>query len=378
MPIEEIVVTGKRTPGRAGFPPPAVPNYYDTFERDLDFVDDAEASQEAAIEAYEKSKTIPEIVVTAKKPSLLAAALAMTRSQMMGIGTKVATATRTALTTGIADPYGVDWMFKGTQTKPIEEIIVKGTRLRTASLFASRLAMPVLVAESAGRLGAAIARELQRQAIDELADWATRTDYPGPDTKVRTIPQVKTETSLIPAQKMEEIVVTARRPRPVTFAEPGLTRSQIASFQRDMMTQSGAGISVGTITAPTIPQVKTKTKTLTQVATRTQTLTLPITGVSTRRSTALGIGTGVATGVLTGVATGVATGVITSTGAQTQSQLSQTTRVGQKTKYCKPKPKKARKECWKKLVKEARFESKDKVSKWVKINCDTGRELRKT
>lgn len=372
MPIEEIVVTGKRTPAPAGLPPPAVPDYYNTFERDLDNLDDQERAQDAAIEAYEKSKTIPEIVVTAKKPSLVAAALAMTRSQMMGIGR---TATRLAepiFDAATAARFQVDLL--GTQTIP--EIVVTAKRLKVATGFASRLALPVSIAEGSGRLGAAIARELQRQAIDELADWATRTDYPGPDTKVRTMPKVKTETAPAPAREMEEIIVTARRPRATTFAEPGLTRSQIAGFQRDMMTQSGAGFSVGTITAPTIPQVKTKTKTktLTQIATRTKTLTLPITGVSTRRSTALGIGTGVATGVLTGVATGV----MPATSVSVQSQVTQFTRTGQRTKYCKPKPKKARTQCWKKLVKEARFESQDKVSKWVKINCDTGRELRST
>ena len=381
MPIEEIIVTGTRTPAPAGLPPDVVPDYYNTFERDLDQLDAQEAAQEAAREKY-----LDEIVVTAKKPkpTLLAAALAATRSQMLNIGGRVATATKsTLLTTGIADPHGIAWMLKETQ-KPIEEIIVKGTRLRTATAFASRLALPITVASEGGKIISMIARELQRQAIDELAEWVLRPEIPKPDTAVRTMPQVKTKadvaTSRFPAQQMQEIVVTARRPRALTYAEPAISREQMRSFDLDMLQQTGVGFSAGTITAPTIPQVKTKTRTRTatfpQVRTRTKQLTLPITGTGTRRSTLLGIGTGVATGIATGIATGVGTGV--ATGVATQSKLAQVTRVGQKTKYCKPRPKKKRTVCWKKLVKEARFESQDKVSKWIKINCDTGRELRKT
>jgi hypothetical protein len=119
----------------------------------------------------------------------------------------------------------------------------------------------------------------------------------------------------------------------------------------------------------TVTDLLTIPRTTTATRTRTRTMTLPATKTQTRRSTLLGIGTGAATVLATGIATGIAT----------QSKLAQITRVGQATKYCQPCPrrkKKRRTKCYRQLVKQGRYETRDKINKWAQIDCDTGKTIK--
>lgn len=59
--------------------------------------------------------------------------------------------------------------------------------------------------------------------------------------------------------------------------------------------------------------------------------------------------------------------------AQAQAQRAQNTR---KCKPCKKEKDKPRNECWRVLVKEARYPRDDEKYPWVPIDCDTGREIK--
>lgn len=397
MPIEEIIVTAPRPTHSGGPATGFVAAGFGGGGGGVRLLALREGSKFG--QARLDQEPIEEIVVTAKKKDkptgILAAAAAMTRSQMLGIGRQLRTATETLprligediFSRAPPSKYPLVAYDPKTAAKAIPEIIVKGKRLRTATAFASRFAFPVTVAEAGGRLASAIARELQRQAFDELGRYITQPSLPGPDTPLRTIRQVETETATqaetFPEPQLEEIVVTARRPRSLPFAEPlgNLFDSQWFNQEMTRNMQADAAAAAATRTrlrTPTIPQVRTRTRTQTipQIETASQTsvkqITLPITGTVTRRSTLLGIGTG--------TSLGLATGLITGTGLQTQSRLQQVTRVGQRTRYCKPCPrkkkkKKARTKCYKKLIEEKRNPDKDKIFKWNEIDCTTGREI---
>jgi len=269
----------------------------------------------------------------------------------------------------------------------IPEIIVKAKRLPRVVSAIGRASLPLSVAEVGGYLARNVLREAGRQAFEELGRKVTRTIPARPDTPVRTVQQTSTETAI------PEVIVTAkRRPRPVALQERSrlqdlFTGSMLNQMQRDMLASTMktgvyASTAQGTrIKAPTVPKVATSSqvatvtdlltipRTTTATRTRTRTMTLPATKTQTRRSTLLGIGTGAATVLATGIATGIAT----------QSKLAQITRVGQATKYCQPCPrrkKKRRTKCYRQLVKQGRYETRDKINKWAQIDCDTGKTIK--
>lgn len=260
----------------------------------------------------------------------------------------------------------------------IPEIIVKAKRLPRVTSFLSRAAWPLTFAEVGGQLLKATLREAGRQAFDELGEKVTRTIPARPDTPVKTIPKPVVET-------IPEIIVTAkRRPRATQLAERVNIDMMSDWFNREMLrstlpTRSTAPqtTDIGTVSAPTLPrlasQTRTITDTITQLASRTLQMTLPATRTVTRRSTLLGIGTGTASSVASITNVGLSTVPIT------QSKLQIVTRVGQKTKYCTPCPrrkKQKRKKCYRQLVKQGLYPSRDKISKWAQIDCVTGKTIK--
>lgn len=326
-------------------------------------------------------ETIPEIVVTGKRPPPrrrppsgsgssggrggagggLATLPALARSQLLNVGRTVAQVADPIFDAATIARFNADLM----ATEVIPEIVVTGRRLSTATAFASRLGFPALVAEGAARLGSAIARELQRQAIDEMMEFLL-APVTRPDTPLRTITvaepifdaatEARFNADMMATELMPEIVVTAQRPR---------TQSNLSSLIRSQQLNLSR----------TQTQTRTGTRTQTQTRTRTLPLTLSRAMTGTRRSTLLGIGTAASTGLATGLASGLGTGATTATSAITQSKLSQITRRGQKTKECRKKKPKPRTKCFRQLVKQGRTESRDKISKWARIDCDTGRTL---
>lgn len=273
----------------------------------------------------------------------------------------------------------------------MDEVIVTAKRLPRLASALGRASLPLTLAEVGGYLLKGVLREAGRQAFEELGQKVTRTVPARPDTPVQTIPQAQ------PAELMPEVIVTAkRRPRPTKLAERVnvdlLSNWFNTEMLRNTMQQTASKVGVSPVVAlatPTVPQVKTrtktKTKTMTDVLTQTGTLTDPLTGTRTytytlpatstavKRSTLLGIGTGVASSV------GVITNPATITGVSTFSKLSQVSKLRQATKYCQPCPrkrKKRRKKCYRQLVKQGRTESRDKISKWAEINCETGRTIK--
>lgn len=310
---------------------------------------------------------IDEIVVTAAAP--------VARSAQMGIRSSINPLP-------FADPVlsrettrQLDRLLLEATNRTTEEITVIGRRapvLRTAARFASRLNLPLTAAEVGGQLISAIVRQLSRQALDEAGRIATSRTRFRPDTPVRTMPVQ--ETNQLPAevraaerfaaQQMDEIVVTGRRPRSAQFADPVLTRQQIAMFNQDLLRSS---LMMPTAQGQTASQTSTRTRTSPGTGTRnvfnlrdvTDRLLMQVAG------TAAVVGTGVRT--LTG------TSVPTQTAPLTSPQPVQFDPTG--AAVCAPAEESPRKKCYKKMVKERRLPKDDIENRWVEINCETGKEI---
>lgn len=257
-------------------------------------------------------------------------------------------------------------IIKAEQQKIIDEIVVKAKRVKPPIGLVRAFAGPALFAAD---VSARIVDQISRQRLDEIGRIATLTDPPKPDTPVRTI---KPET-------IPEIIVTAKRPtrRPISPL-PGridISRDPLGDPRVGLVRPTIPAISPVKVPKPTIPGKTKRPKSpllafpdmgLTPVSPpRSRPATIP-------RSRLLNIG-GTPNPAITPGLTG-------SNVAGVPSLQTAPVRVRANTCGPCPKPKrdkdKKRTKCYKKLVEERRTSSRDKVFKWTRIDCDTGRELR--
>lgn len=355
MPIEEIIVTGRRTPAPSTPPPSGAETFFDTFERDLDSLDDREAAQERAIEEFEARQAF--VAPVAVLPQVITDIL--------------------------------------TAVPVIEEIIVTAPRpTLPLGLFGGFLTGAAIV-------GAEIAREISQQRLDESYRAFQNVQPRAPDSPVATIqPEV-----------MTEIIVRARRP----ILRPGLlpTGYQFLSPDADPFEMETIAPRFFPDTpqipeispqfpdlAPEIPQPR---PTITPQIAPPRPQILPEIRPDIREAPDI-FEQPLATPQplpqplpvpdilpqpfappaptpLTPVSPGLVGFPSPFQFAQPFAQPDPNFDV--RTKKCKPptktkckkKKEKARTECYKQLVKQGRFKKDDKIYNWVPIDCTTGREL---
>lgn len=330
MPIEEIVVTGKKPSGGSGFSPfrPSAPNPFgdslDIEEMKRDKAED-EAEAEQAFLPPVLVPVIEEIVVTASRTSQLAAAARAARFNVAGIA---------------------GWLV--------------------------------------GSLAAEILRDVSQARLDVAGELATRTIPARPDTPVRVM-----EPEVIP-----EIVVTARRqelvrpPMPQFFsvdddpfvmqtvypryAEPAPSVSPIvdAPLQIPMPTPLVAPLPLATPLPLAMPQPFPQPfpQPSTQPFPQPSAQPFPQPAAQPMPQPSVQPGTGTVPKSLTGSQTGV----LPFTGLQA-GLCPPATKTRTK---CKKDKDKRRNKCYRQLVKQARYGRADKISKWAEIDCDTGRTIR--
>ena len=350
MPIEEIIVTGER----------ARPTFRsDPFGRDLDALDEQERiedaldrAEEARDEAEEEQEetTIEEIIVRAA-PTAVAAR-------------PIAGLTRSEFNLGRARAASLDRAFSAMNQAAIDEITVVARRSPT---FA-RSILPFGGGLTFGAdILARIVDRIGEQRLDEAGRVATRPVPFKPDTPVATI-----QPEVIP-----EIVVTAPRPRAPVLPVPTLRPSHDRGFfdpRVDFPSQRPTAV-LQTVAAPTAPPVK-KPRLIDFVLPDPGASGDPRQGTGSRplpRSTLLNIprrvpGSPIPTtgpGNLTGFGPAVLTSVQPGGGRASNCPP------------CKPRKKKNRTKCYKRLVKEKTNPRNDKSFKLVEINCRSGKEIPK-
>lgn len=362
MPIEEIIVTGKRSspPGTAPPPPSEGSTYFDTFVRDLNYLDDAEAAQERAIEEFEARQSF--VAPVAALPQVI---------------TDILTAAPAT----------------------IEEIIVTASRpALPIGMFGGLLA-------GAAVIGAEIARELSQQRLDESFRAFQNVQPRTPDSPVATIePEV-----------IDEIIVTARRPilRPgllptgFSFLSPDADPFEMETITPRFFPETPQIPEISpqfpeifpeipqprpTISpqiAPPRPQILPEIRP--EIGDAPDTFAFPL-------ATPLPLPSPLplpqpfpdvtpqpfappAPAPLTPVSPGLVGFPNPMQFAQPFAQTDPN--FDTKTRKCKPpvktkqkkKREKPRTKCFKKLVKEARFKKNDKSFNWVAIDCRTGKEI---
>ncbi len=375
--LEEIIVTGRRRrrPGDFGF---GRDEQFDDrqelgtrdtspfeFEREFDTRDDArfsfeegdeeetDAARKAAVlltatQAQEAMKPLTEIKVVAKRavkqpPKKIGVT---TRDLFKGPQLRALEAS-------------VEAKLRAAKFGPFEEIKVVAKRIPKGSFLP--FGGPIIFA--ADIIGQ-ITNVISQRRLDEVGYLATRTVKPKPDTPVKTIsPEI-----------IDEIVVTAKRPR---AKRPDILRD-FSTRDIDFF-DSGAGFPSQKPTAvkfavkspKRIPKPKlpfdldpfTFTRTNIRPGERGSPSAQPRTGP---RSTLLNIPKRTTPGDLTRFNPQVIGLPITASSPQL---------AGGSCGPC-PKPKeKKRKKCYKGLMKQGRFARNDKFTKWVEINCRTKREI---
>lgn len=356
MPIEEIIVTGRRTPRGDPFPPGgSVYASIDEFQRDIDEMDRAEEAQERAIEEFEARQSF--VAPVAALPQVITDIL--------------------------------------TAVPVIDEIIVTAPRpVLPIGLFGGLLA-------GAAVIGAEIARELSQQRLDESFRAFQNVQPRTPDSPVATI-----EPDVI-----DEIIVTARRP----ILRPGILPTGFSFLSPD-----ADPFEMETITprffpdtpqipeispqfpeiAPEIPQprptiapqiapprpqirpdirpdIREAPDILPQPLATPQPLPIPTPFPDVLPQPFAPPAPVPLTPVSPGLLGFPNPFQFAQPFAQPDPNFDTRTKKCKapvKTK-CKKKKEKPRTKCFKKLVKEARFKKNDKSFNWVAIDCSTGKEL---
>ncbi len=309
----------------------------------------------------------------------------------------------------------------------MEEVVTKAKRIPKPT-YLTRLLGPLSAATSVAELGAMISDQISQTRLDEAGREATATDFPGPDTAVRTIQPERIPEIVVKAKR-----VSQRAARPKFNFPTARVLSGVGTFAELMAIPSKIGeprpldLSEIQATAPdlskirvessalpdalqaTLPETSPTRKTKTQAQKAPPTVTLPtlfswpVTAIRNKLKTKTQMQKSPPNNVLPVVFRDP----IVKTAPMpipnplldnappdkfrptrlTRSQprvvpfrvpRTQTARAG----FCPPCPKKTktvkkRRECWKKLVREFADPRRDKVYKWERIDCKTGRPIKK-
>lgn len=352
MAIEEVVVIAKR---REGLPKSGML----TLQR---FQGTGMRSRERQAPRPAGKKPIEEIVVTGKKAAAAGVAL----------GTPIYSVSESAQKLKQLRGQRIWELAK----RPIEEIVVKGKRSKAlkAATRASRFNVLGLATFLGGALASELAREVSQRRLEDTFSRVMQDPKPKPDTPVR----VKEP------EPIDEIIVRGKRrsapARPGLWTLPTFAPTQtfdMTGFQQDMMPKPAQPSAPA---APKIskPSVKKPSKTPALPAV----LLFPGTITSQRpkrrakpktspRSFLLGIGspgTGFRDPLTPNLTGGNAPGVPLTVSSPVRSGT------------CAPCPSRKRKNdkrkrCYRKLVKEGLYPSRDKSYKWAEIDCLTGKEI---
>jgi len=257
--------------------------------------------------------------------------------------------------------------------KPIEEIIVTG--VKQPKTFGRLLGPVGAGALLLGDIGAKLADQISQRKLDEAGRLATRTIPPKPDTPVATI-----QPEVIP-----EIVVTAKQPRP----RPAIGLTGFVGGMLGLYSEPIGKLPVGArVSEPASPRIAPpkRPKKPTTIGVSADPLTrIPFDMVGSEprfsrtrepapipRSRLLGIGTGQPKSI-----PGINAGL---TGANVFALPLPQTQT--RSAICAPCPRAKRKKrqrrtkCYRQLVKQGRYASRDKTSKWAQIDCDTGKTIK--
>ncbi|MGI9457521.1 MAG: hypothetical protein ACR2NU_13235 [Aeoliella sp.] len=303
---------------------------------------------------------IDEIIVTGKKSesifSVVAAAGAAVATPFEELLTKVKKSEFQKLLDKTRKTAFERLLEKPVQKKVVEEIVVQGSRSAAAASAATRFNIFTSVASVLGILSAKIAEEISQQKLEsEFAKLMAR-DRTKPDSPLQTIP---------PDPPIPEIVVTGTRPFPTSSGgappRPPRPTFDLIEFQRPQnILVDPKQDKLVTPRPPQLPRVRPTRFATPGGALLPSTVPLPIGDLGG------------------GDLTRFQGTVLPSQRPAPQTALqTQPAMAG----FCPPCPKptkrrKRRSECWRKLVKEARNPANDKEFKWVRIDCDTGREIK--
>lgn len=300
------------------------------------------------------------------------------------------------------EPSDFQRLMKGPVTpKPevIEEVVATAKRLPKPTVL-TRLLGPLSAATSVAEIGAMIADQISQQKLDEAGEIATREVKAKPDTPVKTIKQPKPEV-------IDEIIVTAPRAavRPKFNFPTARVAQGVKSFGELLQMPSTLGqprpdvkpettikapdLSLLRVTSAAVPvallatmtAVKSsfapKTKTKAQREKIIKQLPTVFSDPQTFRAPMP------APNPLADMASPPRTRYTALTDVQPRMvEFRVPATQTQRAAFCPPCPKKTetkkkRRQCWKKLVREFADPRKDKVYKWERIDCRTGRPFKR-